>query len=104
MTVELIDVRAGYGPGEVLHGVTTGFPAGAVVALVGRNGAGKSTLLRCVAGLLRPRGGDVCWDGDSIAHLSSFARARAGMTMVPDEHGAFASMTVRENLELSADA
>jgi len=100
--LELVGARASYGSVEVLHGVTMALPAGTIVALVGRNGAGKSTVLRCLAGLVRLRSGSVRWEGVDINDRSPYERAAAGMTLVPDRQGVFATLTVRENLALVA--
>jgi branched-chain amino acid transport system ATP-binding protein len=101
-TLEIRDLRAGYGQIEVLHGVDLTFPDRATVAIVGRNGAGKSTLLRCVAGLVPQRGGCMQWDGDEIRDRSAYERALAGIVLVPEQRNVFPSLTVRENLELFA--
>lgn len=98
----LVDAHAGYGSVEVLHGTTIIAPNGIVTALVGRNGAGKSSVLRCFAGLLALRAGALQWDGRDVTALSPSERARAGMTVVPDERGIFPGMTVEENLRLFA--
>ena len=99
-TLSLVDVRAGYGSVEVLHGVSLAFPAGSVVALIGHNGSGCSTILRCAAGLVRPRSGYVLWDSTDITGYSGFRRTTAGMVFVADEHNVFNTLTVSENLEL----
>jgi len=98
--LSLVNGRAGYGPVEVLHGVTMTFPPGAVVALVGRNGAGKSSVLRCVAGLLPLRSGCLQWGTRDLTGTTPFERARIGLSLVPDERGVFLEMTVRENLQV----
>jgi branched-chain amino acid transport system ATP-binding protein len=98
--LELVGASAGYGPVEVLHDVTVAFPAGSVVALIGRNGAGKSTVLRCLAGLVPLRTGVLRLDGHDITRTVAYERAAAGMTLIPDEHGTFADLTVAENLEV----
>src|SRR5262249_53591922 len=98
----LVGVRAGYGPVEALHGVTMAFPAGCVVAILGRNGAGKSTALRVLAGSIPARTGAVRWDGRDVTSWNPYERALAGFTLVPDEQGVFASLTVAENLALFA--
>jgi branched-chain amino acid transport system ATP-binding protein len=98
----LDDARAAYGPVEVLHGVTMVFPAGSLVALVGRNGAGKTSTLRCLAGLLPLRSGRVRSIDRELTGLSPYARSAAGVTMVPDERGVFPDLTVGENLALFA--
>ncbi len=99
-TVELTGASAGYGPVDVLHGVTMAFPAGSVVALVGRNGAGKSTVLRCIAGLVPLRAGAVHLDGRDITRAVVHQRAQAGIMLIPDERGTFGDLTVAENLDV----
>jgi branched-chain amino acid transport system ATP-binding protein len=98
----LEDARVAYGSVEVLHGVTMGFPAGALVAVGGRNGAGKSTLLRALVGLLPFRSGRLRWRGEDVTDWTTGERARAGLTLVPDLNGVFTSLTVRENLGVFA--
>jgi branched-chain amino acid transport system ATP-binding protein len=95
-------VRAGYGRLEVLHGVGAVFPSGTVTAVLGPNGAGKTTLLRVLAGLLRPSGGRVSWDGVPVLGRSPLDLSRRGMTYVPDEGKVFERLTVAENLRLFA--
>jgi len=100
LTLELVNASAGYGPVEVLHRVNMAFPAGSVVALVGRNGAGKSTVMRSLAGLVPLRAGAVLFDGADVTRMSTSTRAARGLTFVPDAHGVFPDLTVRENLEV----
>ena len=91
--------RAGYGAVEVLHGVDLDMPRGALTALLGPNGAGKSTLLSVVAGLHPLRSGRVVWGGVDVSRAAADARARAGMTLIPERRGIFPELTVKENLE-----
>ena len=51
--LELVDIHAGYGRSEVIHGVTIEVPSDGVAAVMGHNGAGKTTLLRAAVGLLK---------------------------------------------------
>lgn len=95
---ELRDIRAGYGPIEVVHGITLVVPAGSVVALLGPNGGGKTTLLNVCAGTLAPSAGEVRFDGKTITHLSADGRARRGICTVPEGRGIFPNLSVRENL------
>jgi branched-chain amino acid transport system ATP-binding protein len=96
--LELRDVRAGYGPIEVVHGVNLSIPTGAVVALLGPNGGGKTTMLNVCAGTLTPSAGEVYFDGEAVTKLSADERARRGICTVPEGRGIFPNLTVRENL------
>jgi branched-chain amino acid transport system ATP-binding protein len=73
---------------------------GEMVALIGLNGAGKSTTVRTIAGLLPTRAGTVTFDGDDITALSTDARARRGIVLVPEGRELCPTMTVEENLML----
>lgn len=103
-TLTLHDIRVRYGPVEALHGVDIAFPARAVTALLGRNGAGRSTLLRTIAGLLTPSSGRIEWDGRDITRRTAAERARDGLALIPDGHGVFAGLPVRDNLQVFAGA
>ncbi|MHB8670287.1 MAG: ABC transporter permease subunit, partial [Acidimicrobiales bacterium] len=94
-------VDAAYGQVQVLFGVDLEVAEGEVVALLGTNGAGKSTLLRVVAGLLRPKGGEVILGGRDISGLGPVERVKAGIVTVPGGRGIFPSLTVGENLRLA---
>ncbi|MCW6508355.1 ABC transporter ATP-binding protein [Lichenifustis flavocetrariae] len=89
-----------YGPSHVLHGVDFDVPAGEVVTLLGRNGAGKTTILRAIMGVLGRRAGSVRMNGMELIDLPSRLIARRGIGYCPEERGIFASLSVRENLEL----
>ena len=94
----LRDIRAGYGPIEVVHGVSLEIPVGSVVALLGPNGGGKTTLLNVCAGLLTPMAGEVHYGGELVTTVSPDGRARRGICTVPEGRGIFPNLTVRENL------
>jgi branched-chain amino acid transport system ATP-binding protein len=98
------DLAAGYGRVRVLFGVSIAAPRRGVVAVLGRNGAGKTTLMRAIVGELQAQGGRILFDGTEATRLPTEARARAGLGYVPQEHAVFARLTVRENLEIGADA
>jgi branched-chain amino acid transport system ATP-binding protein len=106
MSVELSlrDVRAGYGPVEVLHGVSLDVPGAALTALLGLNGSGKTTLLSVIAGLVPTRAGEIVWNGAPINHLAPHERAKAGMVLIPEGRGVFPDLSVRDNLEVFAGA
>ncbi|ABE36744.1 high-affinity branched-chain amino acid transport ATP-binding protein LivF [Paraburkholderia xenovorans LB400] len=100
--LELIDVHAGYGDTEILHGVSLEVRAGTLVALVGGNAAGKSTLAGSVAGTVPVRGGRVLFEGRDLASLRAHERARAGIVLVPEGRKLFPQLSVEETLLTSS--
>jgi branched-chain amino acid transport system ATP-binding protein len=102
--LEIRDLDVAYGDIRVLTGVSLSVGPGEIVALLGPNGAGKSTLLNTVAGLLRPRGGAVTFEGEDLGRLHAHLTVERGVALVPEGRRLFGSMTVEENLELGAFA
>ncbi len=100
--LELRGVFAGYGGGDILKGVNFRVAGGGVTCIVGPNGAGKSTLLKTISGLVKPREGDIVFDGQSILGSSPRQILQAGIVQVPQNHSLFKKMTVRENVEFGA--
>jgi len=98
--IELIDVVAGYGRIEVLHGVSFAVPRGCVFALLGPNGGGKSTTLQVISGKIRPTGGCVHIAGTHVNGARPDALARAGVSRIPEGRGIFPYLTVEENLRM----
>jgi branched-chain amino acid transport system ATP-binding protein len=98
--IELIDVRAGYGRIEVLHGVSLAVPTGSVFALLGPNGGGKSTTLQVISGSVRPTSGCVHITGTHVNGASPDALTRAGVTRIPEGRGIFPNLTVEDNLRM----
>jgi len=102
--LEVVGLRAGYGPAEILFGVSLRLARGEVAALMGRNGAGKSTTLKAIMGLVQPRAGRVRFAGRDIAGLAAFRIARLGLGYVPEDRRIFTDLTVAENLEVGRRA
>jgi branched-chain amino acid transport system ATP-binding protein len=98
--LELLDLRAGYGAIEVLHGVTLTVPPATVVALLGPNGAGKSTLLKVASGTVVPTSGCLHVGGVHVNGASPSALARAGVCRIPEGRGIFPNLSVAENLRM----
>ncbi|MCW5230940.1 ABC transporter ATP-binding protein [Verminephrobacter eiseniae] len=96
------DLQAGYGSAQVLFGAGLRVGAGEAVALLGRNGMGKSTLIRSILGFTRVTGGRVEVNGRDVTGWPSHRVARAGIGWVPEGRQIFASLTVHENLMVSA--
>lgn len=98
----LSGVTAGYGADPVVRDVSLTVARGSVVALLGPNGSGKSTVLKAVAGVVPVSAGSVVLDGTPVTNRSRHRLARQGLVYVPQENEVFASLTVRENLEIGA--
>ena len=94
------DIRAGYGAGDIIHGVSVQVAAGTVASVVGPNGSGKSTLLKSLCGVIRPSAGRVRVGDRDITGLAPEEVARAGVGYVPQVDDVFGPLTVRENLEM----
>ncbi len=100
MVLRLHNVYGGYGGGDVLKGVDLVVEKGTTTCIVGPNGAGKSTVLRVLSGLLKPRLGEIAFNGHSIFGLSPRQILALGIVQVPQSHSLFTGMTVRENVRL----
>jgi branched-chain amino acid transport system ATP-binding protein len=98
--LEIRDLIVRYGEIEALRGVSLTVDPGQVVTLLGANGAGKSTTLRAISGLTKPAGGDILFDGKSIAGLGPEAIVRFGISHVPEGRRIFPGLTVKENIML----
>jgi branched-chain amino acid transport system ATP-binding protein len=99
--LELEDVVASYGPVKALHGVSLKVDEGEIVAVLGANGAGKTTTLRAISNTVR-RGGEIRFDGRSLARVGPEATAGLGIAHVPEGRGLFPELTIVENLKLGA--
>jgi urea transport system ATP-binding protein len=87
-----------YGAAQALKGVSLEVEPGSITCVLGRNGVGKSSLLRAVMGLQPVSGGDIAFDGSSIARLAPHQRVKAGLGYVPQGREIFPLLTVEENL------
>ena len=93
---------AGYGTFDILRGVDLHVADGSITCIIGPNGAGKSTVLKTVSGVLRARSGRVIIDGTDLTAQPPEAILRAGVAHVPQRHGVFARLTVRQNVLMGA--
>jgi len=91
-----------YGAIQALDDVTIEVNEGEIVSIIGSNGAGKSTLLRTISGLNRPRGGDILFEGESIAGDTPDKIVARGISQSPEGRRIFTNMSVWENLQLGA--
>ena len=100
--LELAGVDVAYGDLPALRGVDLVVEAGETLSVVGANGAGKTTMLRTISGLLRPRRGEVRFEGERIDRLPCHRVVERGVVHVPEGRKIFPSLSVRENLELGS--
>ena len=97
-------LRAGYGSGgDIVRGISLTQAPETILAVLGPNGSGKSTFVKTLAGLLRPRAGSIAVTGRDVTALSAASRVAAGIGFVPQDKNVFATLTVRENLQLSSE-
>lgn len=96
------DINVYYGAIHALKGISVEVKEGQIVTLIGANGAGKSTTLRTISGLLRPKSGEISFEGKNIAAMPAQDIVKQGLSQVPEGRRVFANMTVLENLELGA--
>jgi branched-chain amino acid transport system ATP-binding protein len=99
--LEMEDVRAGYGPTSVLHGVSLSVPEGEIVSLLGANGAGKTTTLRAITSGVR-WSGHIRFAGKSLSKMHTEDVVRSGIAHVPEGRGILTELTVEENLRLGS--
>ena len=99
--LEIDNLVARYGAGDVLKGLTISVDEGEIVALLGANGAGKSTTLRAISGLV-PNVTGIKLAGQSIIGMKTEAIVRLGISHVPEGRRVFPGLTVRENILLGA--
>jgi branched-chain amino acid transport system ATP-binding protein len=100
LTLDRVNVY--YGDSHVLHDVSMQLHEGRLLALIGRNGAGKTTCINSIIGFLPPRTGNITLAGVPLARLAPERICAAGIGLVPQGRRIFASLSVRENLDVAA--
>jgi branched-chain amino acid transport system ATP-binding protein len=98
--LEVRNLEVTYGESVAVRGVSFDVRDGDLVTIIGANGAGKSTTLRAVMGLLRPRSGQILFQGEDITREPAHLRARRGIALVPEGRRILPDLTVEENLRL----
>jgi branched-chain amino acid transport system ATP-binding protein len=102
MILRLVDIHTYYGESYVLRGVSLQIQEASVAALLGRNGMGKTTTIRSIIGFTPPRRGQILFKDRDVTGLSADRIARLGIGLVPQGRYIFPSLTVKENLTMSA--
>jgi branched-chain amino acid transport system ATP-binding protein len=96
------DIHVYYGNIAAVKGISLTVYPGEIVTLIGGNGAGKSTTMRTISGLLKPKRGEVHFEGQKVSGLKGHEVAQRGIAQSPEGRRIFPRMTVTENLELGA--
>jgi branched-chain amino acid transport system ATP-binding protein len=100
--LEASNISAFYGDIQALWNVSLTIHEGEIVTFIGSNGAGKSTIMKTIAGLLKPKNGNILFDGIRLDRLPAHKIVDLGISMVPEGRRLFPEMTVLENLEVGA--
>ncbi len=98
--LEVRNLEVTYGEFAAVRGLSFDVRDGDLVTIIGANGAGKTTTLRSVMGLLRPRAGQILFEGQDITAEPAHLRARRGIGLVPEGRRILSDLTVEENLRL----
>ena len=102
--LEIRGLNTYYGESHILRDVDLRVLAGEMVCLIGRNGVGKTTLLKSLIGLLKPRSGEIVFEGYGMERQPPHQRARSGLGYVPQGREIIPQLTVEENLMLGMEA
>ena len=96
--IKVVELVKTYGDRNVVNGVSMRVNPGEVVGLLGKNGAGKTTTFNMIVGLVRPTAGDIFLNGENIAQMPMYRRARRGIGYLPQEESVFRKLSVEDNL------
>jgi branched-chain amino acid transport system ATP-binding protein len=96
------NLSVNYGAISALRDISLEVKQGDIVTLIGANGAGKTTTLRAISGLLKPRSGEILYQGQNIAALPAHKIVQLGLSHVPEGRMIFANLTVHDNLTMGA--
>ena len=98
--LKITDLKLNYGPIAAIKGIDLTVNEGKIVAILGANGAGKTSTLKVFSGLLKPSGGDILFDGRSIAGKPAHNIAKQGIMQSPEGRHVLIGLTVEENLRV----
>jgi branched-chain amino acid transport system ATP-binding protein len=102
--LRVTNLHAGYGDGEVLHGISLEVAVGEFLSIIGANTAGKSTLLRAISRLVPRVSGKMEFEGSDLLPLAAHEVPRLGIAHVPEGRHVFPDMSVEDNLLIGAFA
>jgi branched-chain amino acid transport system ATP-binding protein len=96
--LDLRNVNTFYGISHVLRNISLSVDESEIVAILGRNGAGKTTLLKSIMNLVKPRSGQIIFEGKELTSIAPHRIPKLGIAYVPQGRGLFPELTVHENL------
>ena len=100
--LEIQDIRVNYGMINAIKGISFSVDKGEVIALIGANGAGKTTTLHTISGLLRPKSGQILFNGLDITKVQPHKIVSMGIAHVPEGRRVFSQLSVMDNLKMGA--
>ena len=100
--LEVDNISVYYGDVQVIFDLSLNVGKGEIVTLIGSNGAGKTTTVNAISGVLRPKSGDIRYNGASILRIPTHQLVEMGLVQVPAERMLYPRLTVRENLKMGA--
>jgi len=100
--LEIKNIDVFYGDVQVIWNISFEVNKGEIVALIGANGAGKSTTLKTISGILRPRKGEILFEGIAINKVEPYRLIEHGIVHVPEARRLFVEMSVEENLDMGS--
>jgi len=102
VSLEVKDLVSGYGPIEILHGLSFKAEESKLTTIIGPNGCGKTTLLKSIYGFLKPKQGTILLNGENIVGLKPYQILNKGIAYVLQRRSVFPLLTVEENLQIGA--
>lgn len=93
-----------YGDFKIIDGVSIRIGRGEVIGILGPNGAGKTTLMSMITGIVQPDAGQVAIDGNDVTRLPMFARAKLGLSYLPQEPSVFRGLSVENNIMMGLES
>lgn len=100
--LEVKNIKVYYGNINAIKDISFEVNEGEIVTLIGANGAGKSSILNTVAGLIKPKSGEIIFDGQGIIGIPAHKIVSKGMALCPEGRRIFQQLSVKENLEMGS--
>jgi branched-chain amino acid transport system ATP-binding protein len=100
--LEIKNLAVFYGDVQVIWDVSFEVTQGEIAAMIGANGAGKSTILKAISGILKPKKGEILFEGKPIYKIDPYRLIELGIVHVPEARRLFVEMTVEENLDMGS--